>query len=364
MDHGTNNADYHSVGVVLLLVAMPVALLAATLATLRGFGLLGPNMKVTDSGDLSADLALVGVMVTASVSVIGLILKRQSDQHLQVSKTDKARQLRLDAAMRAGSLFSSSESASPDPAAIASGLLALTQLDQASLAVALLVDLWSESDGFEPHGFGDAPSADSGDQMAPILGATGPPGRTVSTEVAVLVLDAALRSQVPSAQLVAAELLCRNAWRLDASKSLEWPSSIDGTWLPGLCNQTKLLLVEALIRMSCTSRPTENALRSLAVRLYGISSGDPCERVKGCIGTLLRALLPALASLGYEDFMGGSQTVTLSQLGAAASIKSETSDGMLERALAEDARHLGEWSSNASCLASPPTKSGAVPAAA
>ena len=163
MHHETKGVDYRSAGVVLLLVAMPVALLAATLALLRGFGLLDPTIKVAGADNLSADLALVGVMVTASVSVIGLILKRQSDQRLQVSRTDKSKQLRLDAAMRAGSLFGSSESSPPDPAAIASGLLALTQLDQANLAVALLVDLWSQSHGPDPHGL-STPGAHSTDQ--------------------------------------------------------------------------------------------------------------------------------------------------------------------------------------------------------
>ncbi len=363
MHHEPKGVDSRSAGVVLLLAAMPVGLLAATLALLRGFGLLDRTAKTAGADNLSADLALVGVMVTASVSVIGLILKRQSDQRLQVSRTDKAKQLRLDAAMRAGSLFGSSEASPPDPAAIASGLLALTQLDQANLAVALLVDLWSQSDGPERHGL-NTPGADSSDRPPADLGANGRAERTVSTEVAVLVLDAALRSQVPSAQLVAAELLFRNAWRLDASRSLDWPSSIDGTWLPTLCNQTKLLLVQALVRMSCTSEPTENALRSLAIRLYGISSGDPCQRVKGCIGTLLRALLPALVGLGYEDFMGGSQTVALGQLRTAASIESQNSDGMLERALAEDAKRLAEWSSRASRYASEAAPSEPVPAAA
>ena len=115
---------------------------------------------------------------------------------------------------------------------------------------------------------------------------------------------------------------------------------------------------------SGTSQPTENALRSLAVRLYGISSGDPCERVKGCIGTLLRALLPALVSLGYEDFMGGSQTVTLSQLKTAAGIESQNSDGMWERALAEDAKRLATWSSTAIRYASKAAMSEPVPTAA
>ena len=74
MHHETKGVDYRSAGVVLLLVAMPVAP-RATLALLRGFGLLDPTIKVAGADNLSADLALVGVMVTASVSVIGLILK-------------------------------------------------------------------------------------------------------------------------------------------------------------------------------------------------------------------------------------------------------------------------------------------------
>jgi hypothetical protein len=86
---------------------------------------------------------------------------------------------------------------------MAAGLLALTRLDHADLAVALLVDLWSEREGPED------------------------PDR-VSTETAILVIDAALRSTSANAQLVAAELLCRNAKWLQPGQSLHWPSSLEG----------------------------------------------------------------------------------------------------------------------------------------
>ncbi|MDT9700868.1 hypothetical protein [Streptomyces sp. P17] len=65
--------------------------------------------------------------------------------------------------------------------------------------MALLVDLWSDDDEDK-----------------------------ISDETAILVIDAALRSTSSSAQLVAAELLCRNAERLDACQSLHWPSSGEG----------------------------------------------------------------------------------------------------------------------------------------
>ena len=67
--------------------------------------------------------------------------------------------------MRAGELLSGASGQRPAPAAIASGLLALTKLDQAGLAVTLLVDLWNDENN------------------------------QVSTEAAILVIDAALDSE-------------------------------------------------------------------------------------------------------------------------------------------------------------------------
>ena len=105
-----------------LLAVLPLAgLLAATLAVLWGSGLLRPTGNTSDGYRLSAVLALGGVMITASGSLIGLIRKRQSDRHLEVKRTESetrlevARQeerqrLGLDAAMRAGSLPNSTVS--------------------------------------------------------------------------------------------------------------------------------------------------------------------------------------------------------------------------------------------------------------
>ena len=46
MHHETNGIESRSAGVVVLLAAMPVGLLAATLALLRGFGLLDPTRRL------------------------------------------------------------------------------------------------------------------------------------------------------------------------------------------------------------------------------------------------------------------------------------------------------------------------------
>jgi hypothetical protein len=266
-----------------------------------------------------AVMALFGVIATAGVSLIGHLLTRQASRRLTQEHEDERERLRLDAAMRAGMLLAGADGVPADRAAAASGLLALTRLGHAELAVALLVDLWSN------------PS----DRDAP---------GQVSTETAVLVIDAALTADRANAQLVAAELLCRNALRLDSCQSLHWPSAVDGRWIPGLSPKAKLLILDALVTMAVNGRSNENALRSIAVRLYGIGEGDPSDRVKGCVGTLVQALLPALRRLRYDDMIQGPAMVTLRQLEGAGAAASKNPDGYLERIVADRSRKLEAWS--------------------
>lgn len=277
------------------------------------------------TGMLTAVVGFISVLVTAAVSLIGLTITRQSNRRLgqeteqaehrlKQEHSDEERRLKLDAAMRAGALFSAKGSEPVDPASIASGLLALTKLDHAELAAALLVDFWS--DGQEK----------------------------VSTETAVLVMDAALRSKgQPNAQLVAAEILCRNARRLNSCQSLNWPSVIDGSWDCKFGPKTKFLLVEALINMTLSQPVTENALRSAAVRLYGIWRNDPDKRLQGCIGRLISALMPRLESLGYADFIQGNQKVMLDDLHKAADSATENPDGFLDRLVEDRFEKLTDW---------------------
>jgi hypothetical protein len=262
-----------------------------------------------------------GAVVTAIVALIAHTLTRQSNRRLEAEHIDTYKQLRLEAAMRAGALFASSGETGVDPATAASGLLALTRLGQAELAVALLVDLWSEGQ------------------------------HRVSTETAILVIDAALRSEdQPNAQLVAAELLCRNAENLDACQSLHWPSLIDGGWDRHLGPKTKLLLFEALLNMTLATKPNENALRSVAVRLYGMWTGEKDLRVQGCVGTLIKAIIPQMQKLGYSDFIQGNYKITLADLENAAKSASDNPDEFLHRIVARRADQLSAWSAQCDCV--------------
>ena len=87
---------------------------------------------------------------------------------------------------------------------------------------------------------------------------------------------------------------------------MHWPSSVDGSYNRGFGPKTKLLIVDALTLMTKAKTPvTEAALRSVAVRLYDTFDGDRDGNVKGCIATLIQALLPALRALDTSDFMQG-----------------------------------------------------------
>jgi hypothetical protein len=251
-------------------------------------------------------VGLLGVVVAAVIAaLVSLAVDRQSN-----------RRLRLDAAMKAGGLLVPGPSGQADPAASASGLLALTQLGHAQLAVALLVDVWPDGEDRQDR---------------------------VSSETAILVIDAALRSDEGNAQLVAAELLCRHAKRLDPCQSLHWPSSVDGRWLPHLAPKAKLLVLDGLVLMAVSSPSNENALRSVAVRLYGAYEGDPEPHVKGCVGTLIKAIVPELAKLDYTEFMQGARTVSLAQLRSAAAAAAPNPDRYLAKVVQDRSGKLRDW---------------------
>lgn len=147
--------------------------------------------------------------------------------------------------------------------------------------------------------------------------------------------------ELPNAQLI--ELLCRNATRLDPCQSLHWPAAIDGSWMPYLAKRAKLLIMEALILMTTNRTAVESALRSLVVRLYGVWFADPSDRVRGCVGTLIKPLLPVLESLGYRKFLQGRQSVSLGQLEIPARTATANPDGFLNRLVGEKSSALRQW---------------------
>ncbi|MFJ9780129.1 hypothetical protein ACIRSS_11135 [Amycolatopsis sp. NPDC101161] len=312
--------------------------------------LLGQNMS---DQLIAAVLAFLGVLVTYAAAIISASVQRQaqdklSRQHEQTETRlahdaeDEKRHFELDAAMRAGQLIASANGVANSPAALASGLVTLTNLNQAELAVSLLVDLWSVQ-------VTDDGTRHDNDRCQ------------VANEIAILVINGALSSECRTAQLMAAELLCRNATRLTSTQSLHWPAVIDGVWRPEFAKRTKLLLVEALVDMTtCPRKPAdEAALRAIAVRLHGVWR-DPESKVKACVGKLIHALLPALQRCKSREFAHAGVMVKFEQLERAAGYPSDNSDGYLSELSDRLAARLAEWAAGAIRM---PTDPGCLAAA-
>lgn len=306
----------------------------------------------------------IGALLTTAGVFVGLVLKRQSDQRLALESRqtedrlnqehrDEQERLRLDAAMRAATLFNSSDDAPVDPASIASGLLALAELDRVGLAVALLVDLWPEPVArdtvtrLEAHT--ERSQRSPSDTPTHVLGQpVDTPPSCVSTETAILVIDAALSSDDANAHLIAAELLCRHAADLNPCASLHWPSSVNGRWNADFAPRTKVLLVDALVHMAVNSPPTESALSTTAARLYCAWDKEPDDsHPRRCIGLLLNGMQAAIERMPYEYLLHGTLRIPKAKIDEAAGTcdtATEAEDIMHKLAI-DLRRKLESWAS-------------------
>lgn len=281
-------------GAGILVTSVGAAVLLAVAVYLVG--------RLTDQTLGPALFAFFGVLVTVGAKHL---VDRKSEQHL-----------RLDAAMKAGSLLSPTAIDVPvSPAAAASGLLALAELGRSRLAVAMLGDLW-------PKGI-------------------------VSEETAVLVINRALSGGQEDASLVAAEVLCKNAARLDPVKSAHWPSVLDQQWVRAPVH-TKILLIEALVEMSTAKAKSLNALRSFSLRLYGVWERERDRPVKGCVANLIAALVPALQESPLNTFLYEGRQLHVSDLEKAAETAERNPDDYFARVTDCRKEQLQAWSSH--CL--------------
>jgi hypothetical protein len=335
---------------LLISLTVTVSAIVGVLALLSGIGWLRPQDA---SQRMTAVLALAGTSLTGAISLAGLALQRQANWRTQLAAADEGRRLKLEAAMRAASLLAPANGGAPDAASIGAALLALCDLDQVELAVALLGDTWhpvprrhSVSSITAGVAVGDAPS---GATPGPDAGSRRP-GSTgvskVSTATAILVIDKGLSKPAGgAAQLMAAEILCRNARALSASSMVDWPHSIDGLWREDLPYMAKLLIIDGLVSMTINDKPVDLALSALAVRLYGIYRGETNSRVRQCASRMLHAIMPVLEQRDWDQLMGRArEAVCFKDLVGSAKEEGEAPRDLLGKLEEDRVKKLGEWS--------------------
>lgn len=154
-----------------------LGLVAGAIWAFHAAGLLDVTGKDSSNNRFTAVLALVGVLVTASVAFLGHAINRQGE----------ARQA-VDSSIRAMGLLAKPDGSPAEPLTAGAGLLAVANLGQLDLAVSLLSDLWG----------------------------TGGKGRKerVSRDAAITLIDQALSSRDPTIQIDAAHALHTNSERL------------------------------------------------------------------------------------------------------------------------------------------------------
>lgn len=230
----------------------------------------------------TAVLTLVGVLGTGVVTLIGFMLKHSIDgyavQFQQASEkrlqldSDNNRllgkqaedRLRLDTALRAVALLSTSSGAPADGSQKAGALFALASLGQIELALALLAKMW--------------------------------PTGEVDDDTAMVMLEKALRSEAAH-QMNAVEIMLANVHRMTSSgESHIMPNGFGVSWDPTLCLWAREGLVEVVIRI-ILAIPREkwsiDYLRGAMGKLYLAMTHDPQIRIQGETALVLKELLDA-----------------------------------------------------------------------
>lgn len=338
-----------SPALVIVLTFTTLLLLAA--AVYFAWLLMGvPAGTEADAHVFGAVLGLVGVVVTAVISLSGMVLKDSIDRRtlaIEQQSADVAVQaelrlgiealhnrdmahqaearLRLDTAIKAVELMSV-QNGVPAPAAQKAGaLFALVTLNQMDFALALLERLWAAGEI-------DSPSA-------------------------IWIVERALAAGRP-AQREAVHLLDTNVEKLlDTKQGFFWPSSIALRWNPGYPLYVRERLLVVLVKLLHARRRDEWELTFLlpvVVLLHSAMTLDAHPRVRAASAAALRRLLDDAELRELDEVYVEDSEVSLAKAREAAyALKAEQEQAPDKRFhLGHETlsliRALGDWRYSAS----------------
>jgi hypothetical protein len=213
-----------------------------------------------DSGakTLVAVVALVGVLFTETVGVLGLLLKDAIDQRAADLRVQEVRQSEVDVVIRAVNLLGENNKLS-DPHQVGGAVLALETLGHIDLALALVHDLW------------------------PVGG--------ITDSVGLATIRAGLApSSSPAAQNSAGHLLFLNSEKITREGGYDWPIDDASLWPHHLIYSARLAVVFAAafwMRDAVTTTPGD--VPDAALTLYS-ALDDENLTIRSIAATTLDAM--------------------------------------------------------------------------
>lgn len=271
-----------------------MVVLSVSVGLMWQFGLFVVPKDDTGAKTLAASLGLVGSMFTAVVALVGTVLKYAIDDRAATQAETEARrnsQLareegyrnRVDIAIRAVALLGENN-ADANQSQIAGAVLALVDLGEVDLAVALLSELW-------PKGL-------------------------VSSAVASQVLDAAFASSSAATMRNAAVVMVNNGTRLADERTTIWPF-LDRKWPAKLEDNCRLGLVLAAVDWlkSDIQRAGLDSATDCMLVLYGATS-DADVIIGDIAASALRPVVQLLPD-DWEVNLSGTGAVDMPALQAA-----------------------------------------------
>jgi hypothetical protein len=200
----------------------------------------GNSAKIAVGG-----LGLIGVLVTAIVSLLGIVLKQGIDRRtFEISKGEQ-RRMQLQAAVQTVQLMTVASGAPAPPEQVSAALLVLAKLGEVSLAIDLTTEMW--------------------------------PQKRLTGSAAVRIMDYAFSEHDSDLQRSAALLLFNNVSKLDISEDqYEWPTYLE-SWPMDIDPDARTTIALALLRW-IKERPPSHA-EDFRVRLLQDAQNQDSEQI-------------------------------------------------------------------------------------
>jgi hypothetical protein len=253
---------------LVLISVVLLVLFAAAAALLWRLGVFDAETQASNAQVLAAALGLVGVLVTAALTFVGVLLKHSIDARTLQQTAETEGRLRLETSIRAVELLTE-EGKPATPTRQAGALFVLANLNQLDFAFALLGQMWAN--------------------------------REIGPGAATWVINRLLLHGDPSLQAEAAVLLYVNAETLATPAGYEFPQCVNLQWKDDLSQSAREFLVSAFGAMILAKKSDEwdsGDIGAFVTQLDVIRKKEQERYIRNGAVSLLGALLEARPMTG------------------------------------------------------------------